>query len=128
MKKISRILVVLFVRLILQSSLGTKADLVEAKNLGQNGYKKYSDGFIIQWGYSNIGGSGKYIYLPTSFYDTNYSVALTSKSTAAFGVISVMINAITSTSYFKTESRYNDANTVVVATDGFYWIAIGRWK
>lgn len=128
----SRKIVTFLIVVFWQSSLGTNAALkdfsnVTTKNLGQNGYYKLPDGLMIQWGYSTTGGSGKYIYLPQSFFDTNFSISIVSNSTASKGVVVTMINTVSKT-YFQVESRYNDANTVSTAGEGFRWIAIGRWK
>lgn len=43
----------------------------------QNGYYKFTNGLIIQWGYE-ASGEGVAITLPTPFTTTNYSVAATS--------------------------------------------------
>ena len=62
------------------SSLGTiyaKADLSNAVtvNLGQNGYAKFNNGLLIQWGQrTGSSASAISIYLSTSFYDTNYII------------------------------------------------------
>ena len=42
------------------------------------GYRKYSDGFIIQWGRgsANDAGSGQVITFPTAFASTNYNISL----------------------------------------------------
>ena len=61
----------------LLSSLGTNATQVASQNLGQNGYVKYSNGLLMQWG-TRAGATGTTsLYFPTSFYDTNYNVYLT---------------------------------------------------
>ena len=57
MKYFSRKLVAILVLIIWLSSLGTtyaKADLsnVITKSLGLNGYYKFPDGLLMQWGYS----------------------------------------------------------------------------
>ena len=124
---LGRKLVLLLVMILSQSTLGTKADLVNSKNLGQNGYKKFEDGWLVQWGYSTSGGSGTTRYFPINFYDSNFSITFASNSTSRLGTITVMINSINK-SYFNTESRYNDAQQVSTAGEGFRWIAIGRWK
>ena len=56
MDRFSRKLVLLLLLVIWQSSLGTNAILLEAQNLGQNGYIKFNNGLMIQWGY-NTGSS-----------------------------------------------------------------------
>ncbi|MDC2102510.1 gp53-like domain-containing protein [Bacteroides thetaiotaomicron] len=116
------------------SSLGTnyaKADFsnVITKSLGQNGYYKFPDGLMIQWGYSSTSGIGKTVYFNTTFYDSNYTVLLT-------GTRKVHSNYIYSfdvfnkyASYFVMDSVYqnvdSDAGGFSIA---FYWFAIGRWK
>ena len=49
MDRFSRKLVLLLLLVIWQSSLGTKAAQIKEQNLGQNGYRKYEDGLLIQW-------------------------------------------------------------------------------
>ena len=53
MNNFSRKLVIIIVVIITQSSLGTKAIQIINDNLGQNGYVKYSNGLLMQWGYSS---------------------------------------------------------------------------
>ena len=51
-----------------------KADLSNAMtvSLGQNGYAKFNNGLLIQWGYSaGTSSAAQTVYMPTSFYDTN---------------------------------------------------------
>ena len=116
------------------SSLGTTYALkdfsnIGVKSLGQNGYRKYDDGLLIQWGYSSTSGIGKTVYLNTTFYDSNYTILLT-------GTRKVHSNYIYSfdifnkyASYFVMDSVYqnvdSDAGGFSIA---FYWFAIGRWK
>ena len=46
----SRKLRIILVIIFLQSSLGTNAIQVNSQSLGQNGYVKYSNGLLMQWG------------------------------------------------------------------------------
>ena len=46
----SRKLVAIIVVIFAQSSLGTNAIQVNSQILGQNGYVKYSNGLLMQWG------------------------------------------------------------------------------
>lgn len=119
---------------LILSSLGTnfaRADFsnVVTKSLGQNGYYKFPDGFMLQYGYVSASNGSKTVYLPTTFLNTNYSINLTIKcyaSTAA--VISPMLTGLY-TSYFTMKSRF--VGTDAILGDGgepFFWIAIGRWK
>ena len=75
MDRFSRKLVLLLLLVIWQSSLGTNAILLEAQNLGQNGYIKFNNGLMIQWGY-NTGSSTHTltVYMPVSFYNSTYNV------------------------------------------------------
>lgn len=127
MKKISRKWVLLLLAILIQSSLGTKADLVEAKNLGQNGYKKYSDGMLIQWGKSSFSGSLKSVYLPVSYSSTDYKVYIS----FIYGGVSVISASVaqTYTSYFTARSRGVGIDLKFVETgEIFNWFSIGRWK
>lgn len=116
------------------SSLGTnfaKSDLsnVVTKSFGQNGYYKLSDGLMLQWGYSSSSGRNKTIYLPTSFYDTNYSVMITMRrkednTTNLTGdVYTLSKSSFIMFGLFHSTDSNNGAYS-----GGFSWFAIGRWK
>lgn len=124
MKKISRILVVLFVGLILQSSLGTKADLVNARGINQNGYKKYEDGMLIQWGYATNNQNSYWrqtVYLPISFYTSSSYIVLTTTYSSFTGYyVGRTVYSLSSGSFIVSANQQN--------TETFYWFAIGRWK
>lgn len=118
----------------LLSSLGTNAALkdfsnVTTKSLGQNGYYKLPDGLMIQWGYSSSSGRNKTIYLPASFYDTNYSVIITMRrgtddTTNLTGDVWTQ-----SKSSFLMFGLYHSTDTNNGAYwAGFNWFAVGRWK
>lgn len=129
-RNLSRFRVALFAVLLWQSSLGTKAEIIEAKNLGQNGYKKYSDGMLFQWGYSSTTSASKSIYLPISFYDTNYIVNVSIKKISSTGS-DLSISAFPSstyTSYFTVIGKAVSSDNTGPATEPVYWTAIGRWK
>ena len=116
------------------SSLGTTYALkdfsnIGVKSLGQNGYRKYDDGLLIQWGYSSTSGIGKTVYLNTTFYDSNYTILLTgtrkvhSKFIYSFDVFNKYA------SYFVMDSVYQNVDTDAGGFSiAFYWFAIGRWK
>lgn len=57
MNNLSRKIVVIIIGLFLQSSLGTNAIQVNSQSLGQNGYVKYSNGLLMQWG-TRAGATG----------------------------------------------------------------------
>ena len=73
MNSLGRKIMFLLAVIFMQSSLGTNAVLLEAQNLGQNGYIKYSNGLLIQWG-KQPGSTATTItiYMPLSFYNTDY--------------------------------------------------------
>lgn len=130
----SRKIVLIFAVIIWQSSLGTNSALkdfsnVTTKNLSQNGYYKLPDGLMIQWGYSSSSGRNKTIYLPASFYDTNYSVIITMRrgtddTTNLTGDVWTQ-----SKSSFLMFGLYHSTDTNNGAYwAGFNWFAVGRWK
>ena len=109
-----------------------KADLSNAMtvSLGQNGYAKFNNGLLIQWGYSVGYSSVTNLYFPISFKDNTYSFTT--------GVYSGFIDSITSvnsvllgnrnTGYIPIKTTYILSNNAASNTWSFYWIAIGRWK
>lgn len=129
-RNLSRYLVALFTLILAQSTLGTKADLVEAKNLGQNGYKKYSDGFMLQWGYVAISGSNKIVYFPQSFADANYSIVANFFIEETYnGTAYCLQIKYRGTSYFRATSTQNTTDADRGLTERpYFYIAIGRWK
>lgn len=76
-------IVLLLAVIFAQSSLGTTyalADLSNAisVNLSLNGYAKFNNGLLVQWG--RVGGSSTASYsvtMPTSFYNTEYKIFAT---------------------------------------------------
>lgn len=130
MKWISRILVSLLMAILAQSSLGTKAILSEAQNFGQNGYKKYSDGFMLQWGYVAISGSNKIVYFPQSFADANYSIVANFFIEGTYdGTAYCLQIKYRGTSYFRATSTQNTTDADHGLTERpYFYIAIGRWK
>lgn len=100
-----------------------------ANNLAQNGYQKFFNGLMLQWGYSSSSGKNKTIYMPTSFYNINYSVVLTLKRTTddttnlTCDVYSQSVSSFTMYGLFHATDSNNGAYW-----GGFYWMAIGRWK
>lgn len=130
----SRKIVLIFAVIIWQSSLGTtyaKADLSNAMsvNLSQNGYAKFNNGLLIQWGYSSSSSGSKTIYMPTSFYDVNYSMQITFKTASNISSVISPYIVSQSTSYFVMKGRYIATNSATGdTTDPFTWFAIGRWK
>lgn len=114
------------------STTYAKADLSNAMtvSLGLNGYAKFNNGLLIQWGYVSSGAFSRTVYLNTSFIDTNYCVQVTTVIPGD-SLASAMIYGDNKTkSRFVCRSRYIGASLkgVVDCPDPFYWMAIGRWK
>ena len=117
------------------SSLGTNAALkdfsnVTTKSLGQNGYYKFPDGLLIQWGQrAGSSTSGISVYLPVSFYDTNYIVQgsiVKSNSDAITYSATPLLNPTKSS--FIMDRNFSSTGGSGTSTGTFNWIAIGRWK
>lgn len=117
------------------TNISTKGNNADDKNwtigynLSQNGYQKFNNGLLIQWGYSSSSGKNKTIYMPTSFYNINYSVVLTLKRTTddttnlTCDVYSQSVSSFTMYGLYHATDSNNGAYW-----SGFYWMAIGRWK
>lgn len=87
---------------------------MSSQSLSANGYVKYNNGLIIQWGYSSV--DNDQVTLPTPFSNTNYRVCATYMNTSSIG------------------SSYGHVVTYPTSTTSFYanteagiyqWIAIG---
>lgn len=122
-------MVVLFAMIFWQSSLGTKSDLVNSVNLGQNGYKKFEDGFLIQWGKGTNSSVGNMtVWLNIAFNDTNYSLATTMETVSGEQSVYTATPYAKYVSYFSVRRRYATATDNGDTARSFNWIAIGRWK
>ena len=117
------------------SSLGTNAALkdfsnVTTKSLGQNGYYKFPDGLMIQWGYTTNSGSNKTIYFPQAFADTNYSiVANFFIDNANDGTVYCMQIKYKGVSYYRATCTQNTTdNDHGITERPYFYIVIGRWK
>lgn len=113
------------------STVYAKADLSNAMtvSLGQNGYAKFNNGLLIQWGYSaGTSSAAQTVYMPTSFYDTNYiaigSVIKNNADNNAYTFCPIYGYSINS---FKVDRNFVSTSTGVSSAK-FNWIAIGRWK
>ncbi len=130
MSGFSRKLVLLLVTIIWQSSLGTNAVSLSSQNLEQNGYVKYSNGLLIQWGKKTSGGSYQgTIYFPVSFYNSYYSLCIgPAKGNVVDNsswIANYTANKVGSFNYINTYSMGSSNNT---SSAEFSWFAIGRWK
>ena len=115
------------------STLGTnfaKSDFsnVITKSLSQNGYYKFPDGFLIQWGYFSGGtANNQSINFPLSFKSC-FSLAFSSTTDNTNNSIWSVNYAAIYASYFTVYRRYADAGSIANSSQSFRWIAIGTWK
>jgi hypothetical protein len=92
-------------------------EAIVAKSLGQNGYVKYTSGFIMQWGrvYVNINET-KTITYPIKFPNGCMSMSLALKSASVIESVSITCQAEQSTAFISNKSSVNA---------DIYYIAIG---
>ena len=134
MNNFSRKLVIIIVVIITQSSLGTKAIQLTSQTLWKestrDGYVKYSNGLLIQWGNLASSYSNKTIYLPISFLDSNYIaiVGVNDSTVDSISVVSCKIKKQNISSFVLVPVATWGADNYVYATEGMNWFAIGRWK
>ena len=107
-----------------------KADLSNAMtvSLNQNGYAKFNNGLLIQWGYFSGGSSNNQsISFPLSFKSC-FSLAFSSTTDNTNNSIWSVNYAAIYASYFTVYRRYVDEADVSPSSQSFRWIAIGSWK
>lgn len=112
------------------STTYAKADLSNAMtvSLGQNGYAKFNNGLLIQWGYFSAGASNNQsINFPVSFKSC-FSLAFSSSTDNTDNSIWSVNYAAIYASYFTVYRRYANAESVSPSSQSFRWIAIGSWK
>ena len=128
----SRKLVAIIVVIFAQSSLGTKSAQINSQNLGQNGYRKYEDGLLIQWGrLANSSPGSATIYFPVSFYDAPYRLVTTMETISNEHSLYTALPYNKAASYVAVMRKYllaDNSITVGSSIRSFDWIAIGRWK
>ena len=92
-----------------------------SKQLVENGYYRFHDGFLIQWGYpsDNQDAYGvQTIYFPHSFVDTSYSILTTADSSyQTYYVGRTICNK--SAGSFKVSANQKNK-------ERFFWIAVGK--
>ena len=99
---------------------------IVAQSLGTNGYVKFNNGFILQWGHlSSVPQNQQWqsVTFPISFTSAAYTVLATlGRSAGASGTIAALVNtnAITKTG-FQVMGDF-DTNA---STGNIYWIALG---
>lgn len=111
-------------------SLYALADLSNAMtvSLGQNGYAKFNNGLLIQWGYFSAGASNNQsIRFPVSFKSC-FSLTFSSSTDNTDNSIWSVNYAAIYASYFTVYRRYANVGSVSPSSQSFRWIAIGSWK
>ena len=109
------------------SNPSLNSDWNSSNNLAQNGYQKFNNGLMIQWGYMspnsmNSTTGQQRINFPVSFYNTYYTVVTTVISTHTSPIVKEIVSKYTS--YFVVKSvQYGS-----IAGEPYNWMAIGRWK
>lgn len=115
---------------VIYEQLVKKAEIV-GYQAGQNGYIKFDNGLLMQWGYKTASSTGtNTTYTPIAFYNATYVPVITyyEPGNGMNVVTGLIINK--QTSYFTIRSRYTvgDSNGTGAGTNDFYWVAVGRWK
>ena len=90
-----------------------------AANLAQNGYVKFSNGLILQWGKyqdENISDRTVNVYFPINFKSNCYAITVCAIFRSAYGDNNTCIKAMSSSTFTAFIDDF-DA--------GFYYIAIG---
>ena len=125
-------MVLILIVVFAQSSLGTKAAQIKEQNLGQNGYRKYEDGLLIQWGrLANLSPGSVTIYFPVSFYDASYQLVTTMETISSEHSLYTALPYNKAASYVTVMRKFllaDNSITVGSSIRSFDWIAIGRWK
>ena len=90
------------------------------KSKGQNGYFKFGNGLIIQWGtLTTTGADSRWVTFPTAFSsDNSYSVTINPKGASTAAIYTIAINNYTATGF----NAYSGGN---VRNFQAFWIAIG---
>ena len=112
--------------------VGEVIDWNSGSNLSQNGYQKFSNGLMLQWGY--VGGSATASYrvtMPMSFYNTTYKIFATvykPRSDSAIYSASPIDDSTKKVSRFCINRNYASGGSTGLSHESWDWFAIGRWK
>ena len=115
---------------VIYEQLVKKAEIV-GYQAGQNGYIKFDNGLLMQWGYKTASSTGtNNIYTPIAFYNATYCPIITYREPGQGMNIVIGLVTLVQNSYFTIRSRYTvgDSNGTGAGTNDFYWVAVGRWK
>lgn len=115
---------------VIYEQLVKKAEIV-GYQAGQNGYIKFDNGLLMQWGYKAASSTGtNTTYTPIAFYNATYCPIITYREPGQGMNIVIGLVTLVQNSYFTIRSRYSvgDSNGTGAGTNDFYWVAVGRWK
>ena len=109
--------------------VGEVIDWNSGSNLSQNGYQKFSNGLMLQWGYNSGSNVNPLtIYMPNSFYDTSYLVFGSIIKNATDAIVYTACPLVNSyVGSFKIDRNFN-SGSIGTSSAKFCWFAIGRWK
>ena len=121
----TRVATTAFVQSLINSLKGSIGGTIVASNLAQNGYVKFSNGLILQWGLSNDirTTTGTTISLPISFSNSAYIglVTICRGNSLSRGVLSSYISNLTTTNFYLYFDKTGDDTT-----NKIYWFVIGK--
>lgn len=115
---------------VIYEQLVKKAEIV-GYQAGQNGYIKFDNGLLMQWGYKTASSTGtNTTYTPIAFYNATYCPIITYREPGQGMNIVIGLVTLVQNSYFTIRTRYTvgDSNGTGAGTNDFYWVAVGRWK
>ena len=115
---------------VIYEQLVKKAEIV-GYQAGQNGYIKFDNGLLMQWGYKTATSTGtNTTYTPIAFYNATYCPIITYREPGQGMNIVTGLVTFVQNNYFTVRSRYTvgDSNGTGAGTNDFYWVAVGRWK
>lgn len=115
---------------VIYEQLVKKAEIV-GYQAGQNGYIKFDNGLLMQWGYKTASSTGtNTTYTPIAFYNATYCPIITYREPGQGMNLVTGLVTLVQNSYFTIRSRYavGDANGTGAGINDFYWVAVGRWK
>lgn len=115
---------------VIYEQLVKKAEIV-GYQAGQNGYIKFDNGLLMQWGYKTASSTGtNTTYTPIAFYNATYCPIITYREPGQGMNIVIGLVTLVQNSYFTIRSRYTvgDSNGTGAGINDFYWVAVGRWK
>ena len=115
---------------VIYEQLVKKAEIV-GYQAGQNGYIKFDNGLLMQWGYKTASSTGtNTTYTPIAFYNATYCPIITYREPGQGMNIVIGLVTLVQNSYFTIRSRYavGNSNGTGAGINDFYWVAVGRWK